>query len=596
MLHPLIAKSQGITPATEVSSSATLQHSFATFGPMPSDVLHYRSLRTHITTVFGAFTAVMAVTLCLLAGELLKWRMQQQAGMALRAVASNAATILQQDLLQQVRRAQILAQSKELWEQGLASRSVADMLARLQHINPHNVWIGVADADGIVQNATAQLLVGANASQWPWFQQAQQQAFISHVHTPHTLLPPLPISATDEPLRLIDYAAPIHDPDGKLLGVLGIHTNWNWIRDAIERLLMGANDPNTQQSIFIFDHEGAMIYAPQGAMAPYEKLGQSLPTAIDRTTPKPLVTTWKDSERPFLTAAVKLSPPSPAQDVNWWVVARQPVATAYADAYRAIWMAIGCAVVAGLLAAWIAWRLASHVSDDLKQLAQAASQIQSEGAQAHIPLLHSNREVFKLSQALSNMTEQLVHTNAQMQEQVLLRTEELQALNAELRRQANTDALTKLLNRRGFEAQARLALARARRTNHVLSAMSVDIDFFKRVNDRFGHEVGDIVLAKLGEILQTRMRETDIVARIGGEEFIVLMPDTSLDATQQVAQELLHTIAQTEIPPVGFITVSAGVSTLHRNIEDGLHEMIKRSDDALYMAKNNGRNRVCRID
>lgn len=562
---------------------------------MASDALQYRSLRTHIAVVFGAFAAALAVVLCMLAGEVLKWRMQQQAGVTLHTVASNAATMLQQELMQQSRRAQVLAQSKELWEQGLASRNVTDMLTRVQHINPHNVWIGVADAHGIVQNATGKLLVGTDVSQRPWFQNARQQPFISNVHTAPMLAHLLPSAVTNTPLRLIDYAAPIHGPDGRFLGVLGIHGNWSWARDTVERLL-ASSDQKSLQSIFIFDRNGALIHAPKGAIALYEALGQHLPAAINRTGPKPLVTHWKDSDSQFLTAAVQMPPPSSAHDLGWWVVARQPIATAYADAYRVIWLAVAFAAFAGLLAAWIAWYLASHVSDDLRHLAHAASQIQAQGAHAHIPLLYSNREVFKLSQALSTMTRKLVDSNAHMQAQVQLRTQELQAANAELQRQANTDALTQLLNRRGFEAQARLALARARRTQQPLSALSMDIDFFKRINDQFGHEVGDVVLAKMGEILRTRMRETDIVARIGGEEFIVLMPDTGLDAAQQVAQELLHTIADTEIPPVGPITASAGVSTLHRTPDDGLHEMIKRSDDALYMAKRSQRNRVCRID
>lgn len=562
---------------------------------MPQTDPPYRSLRTQIALVFGGFSVFLAVVLCLLAGEFLKWRLQQQAATALHIVASNTATMLQQDLQQQSRRAQVLATSKELWEQGLASRGVADMLARMQHINPHNVWIGVADVHGTVQNATDHLLQGTDVSQRPWFQYAQSGPFISQVYTSQQLTQLLQKSAdaSAQALRVVDFAAPIQGPDGSLLGVLGIHSSWDWARDAVERLQQGAAK-NNQQSIFIFDKAGTLIYAPDGATAPYTRLEQTLPEAMERNSPNANLVQWKDRAQPFLTSAVQLPTPSPANDLGWWIVARQPVEAAYADANRMLWLSLGFAGIAGLLTALVAWTLARHVSDDLKQLAQAASQIQAH-THASLPLLHSNREVFKLSQALSGMTAQLLRANEEMQKQVHRRTQELQAANAELQRQANTDALTQLLNRRGFDTQATLALALARRSGRPLSMISLDIDFFKSVNDQFGHDAGDSVLANLADILRQRTRQADIVARIGGEEFALLLPDTSASAAQQLAQELLESIERTPIPTVGHITVSAGVSSLRSEEAcDDLHSMIKRSDEALYEAKRAGRNRVHR--
>lgn len=564
---------------------------------MPQTDPPYRSLRTQIALVFGGFSVFLAVVLCLLAGEFLKWRLQQQAATALHIVASNTATMLQQDLQQQSRRAQVLATSKELWEQGLASRGVADMLARMQHINPHNVWIGVADVHGTVQNATDHLLQGTDVSQRPWFQYAQSGPFISQVYTSQQLTQLLQKSAdaSAQALRVVDFAAPIQGPDGSLLGVLGIHSSWDWARDAVERLQQGAAK-NNQQSIFIFDKAGTLIYAPDGATAPYTRLEQTLPEAMERNSPNANLVQWKDRAQPFLTSAVQLPTPSPANDLGWWIVARQPVEAAYADANRMLWLSLGFAGIAGLLTALVAWTLARHVSDDLKQLAQAASQIQAH-THASIPLLHSNREVFKLSQALSGMTAQLLRANEEMQKQVHRRTQELQAANAELQRQANTDALTQLLNRRGFDTQATLALALARRSGRPLSMISLDIDFFKSVNDQFGHDAGDSVLANLADILRQRTRQADIVARIGGEEFALLLPDTSASAAQQLAQDLLESIERTPIPTVGHITVSAGVSSLRSEEAcDDLHSMIKRSDEALYEAKRAGRNRVHRAE
>ena len=259
------------------------------------------------------------------------------------------------------------------------------------------------------------------------------------------------------------------------------------------------------------------------------------------------------------------------------------------------------AVFIGLLAAWIAWRLASHVTDDLKQLAHAASHTGEDYRRNPIPVLHSNREVQQLSEALHTMTQKLLHANENMQAQVHQRTMELEdanielaAVNAELERQASTDPLTGLLNRRGFEMRASLAIGLATRNARALSVLSLDIDFFKRINDSYGHNIGDVVLHQLAQTLLQRARKTDLVARFSGEEFLILLPDTDATNALAVAEVLRHTIENLEIPPVGHITVSIGVSSLrNQDNKDGLHDIIKRSDNALYQAKETGRNRVC---
>ncbi|MRT21175.1 diguanylate cyclase [Comamonas sp. CAH-2] len=555
-----------------------------------------RSLRTQIALVFGSFSAALAMVVCFIAGEVLKTRLQNQAGTALGIVAHNAGNLLQQDLQQQIRRAQVLASSPELWEQGLDSHSISQLLQRMQHLNPYNVWIGVTDIDGQVQNATGGLLQGTNVSERPWFQEALRGPYISDVHPAVLLQNLLPRSATGEPLRVVDFVAPIYQSDsGKRLGVIGIHANWDWVQIAMDRLLQGpAKD--SQQSIFIFDRAGALIYAPGGAIAPYLALGQTYPKAMAGAAPQPQLVTWNDRPQPYLTAALRLQPPSDENDLGWWIVARQPMETAYADANRVLWMALGLGLVAGLFAAWIAWRLARHVSNDLKQLAQAATHVQTTHDIDSLPLLHSNREVFQLSQALSEMTHKLLRANEEMQEQVRIRTLELQQANAELECQASTDPLTGLLNRRGFETQVQVALALAIRSGRPLSVLTLDIDFFKHINDQFGHDAGDLVLTSLAHLLRKRLRQADIVARFGGEEFVVLLPDTDGEDALRTGHSLLQTIEETPIPQVGHITASAGVSSLQAGDADGLTDMLRRADDALYQAKRTGRNRACRQD
>lgn len=119
-----------------------------------------------------------------------------------------------------------------------------------------------------------------------------------------------------------------------------------------------------------------------------------------------------------------------------------------------------------------------------------------------------------------------------METQVRQRTQQLEEANQELDRQARSDPLTGLLNRRGFDAQMNHDLALARRSGRPLSIITVDVDHFKRINDTHGHDVGDQVLQRLAATLATRLRQSDVVARLGGEEFAVLLPDTDLEGAR----------------------------------------------------------------
>ena len=165
-----------------------------------------------------------------------------------------------------------------------------------------------------------------------------------------------------------------------------------------------------------------------------------------------------------------------------------------------------------------------------------------------------------------------------------------------LEQQAHTDTLTGIGNRRYFFDQAERELARSRRTDKPLALMMLDIDYFKRINDTFGHDAGDAVLKALCEAGLATVRNIDIFARFGGEEFIVLLPETTSDQAGLVAERLRARLAETAVAlPDGktvSFTVSIGLFSLTPR-DTNLETLLKRADTALYEAKNTGRNRVC---
>ena len=554
-----------------------------------------RGLRMQIALVFGTLVVVLSVLLSLAFGELFKRRLQRDAGQALQIVAENAGKLLANGLLERSREAEVLATAEVVWSQGLDSAEAHHMLARAQAIQPSNLWIGVADAQGIVRSATNGMLVGQSVAERPWFKAGMEQVHVGDVHPAKLLESLLPPLASGEPYRFVDFAAPIR-LGPTTVGVLGIHGSWEWTRE----VLQGLTPPPSEDSaleLFIFDREGQLILAPNGQAPALQAAGQRLPEGVNVNNHRDggridtAVVRWQDN-RNYLTAATQLQARNAASDLGWRIVAREPVELAFADANRTVRVALVIGLLAALLASVLAWMAARRLSEDLYTLADAASAVESGKPGADIPAVHSNRDVLQLSIALGRMTHRLQAARQAMEEKVRLRTLELEAANRALDLQARTDALTGLLNRRGFDTQMAFALAMARRSGRPLSLITVDVDHFKRVNDTYGHDAGDEVLRRLACTLQDRLRASDIVARLGGEEFVVLLPDTDLQGAQTIAQTLVTGMAEQTDPVVGTITVSAGVASM-RGLQDNGKDLLRRGDAALYEAKGQGRNRVC---
>jgi diguanylate cyclase (GGDEF)-like protein/hemerythrin-like metal-binding protein len=160
----------------------------------------------------------------------------------------------------------------------------------------------------------------------------------------------------------------------------------------------------------------------------------------------------------------------------------------------------------------------------------------------------------------------------------------------EMARKADTDALTGVANRQGFNEAIAREFARGRRFHHPLSVILVDLDHFKRVNDRFGHAVGDQVLVATARLLSTRVRVSDLVARWGGEEFVIIASTTNAAGAARLAEKLRALLEAAPAGPAGTLTASFGVAEMR--LDDTVETMLRRADEALYEAKAKGRNQV----
>ncbi|NIB40369.1 diguanylate cyclase [Pseudomaricurvus alkylphenolicus] len=188
----------------------------------------------------------------------------------------------------------------------------------------------------------------------------------------------------------------------------------------------------------------------------------------------------------------------------------------------------------------------------------------------------------------------LKYRSLELARKVSLQTRELREANRRLEVLSNTDDLTGLFNRRAFLEQAEREYERFQRHNTVFSIVLLDVDHFKTLNDTHGHACGDSVLVHLANLLQSALRTGDVLARWGGEEFIVLLPNTELEGGRKAAEkmrELLNTnpfaYGNLTLP----VTLTAGVACIHR--QEDINNCIHRSDNALYRGKASGRDQVC---
>ncbi len=160
----------------------------------------------------------------------------------------------------------------------------------------------------------------------------------------------------------------------------------------------------------------------------------------------------------------------------------------------------------------------------------------------------------------------------------------------ELQRLATTDPLTDIANRRQFDNQLRALIALGKRYHEELAVMMIDIDHFKQINDEYGHDIGDRILIELVRQLKKQVREPDLLARWGGEEFIILLPHTNADTASRMAERIRLLIAEHHFNKPEHLTISIGVTSLMA--EDSAKSLVVRSDRALYQAKRSGRNCV----
>lgn len=211
-----------------------------------------------------------------------------------------------------------------------------------------------------------------------------------------------------------------------------------------------------------------------------------------------------------------------------------------------------------------------------------------------IMALFFHRILSRYQLGLVEANNELTQLNINLENKVIETKQELEKLNGELQGVVTTDSLTQIANRFALFNYLREEVHRAERFNQAFSIVLFDIDCFKNINEKFGHEAGDKVLQQLTRLVYNQVRSVDVVGRFGGGEFLILMPNANVNTASENAEKIRKLIEENVFEDEMKVTVSLGVAEYRKNYK--VADILKASSTALYSAKDQGRNRVCQFN
>ncbi|MFC5357868.1 diguanylate cyclase domain-containing protein [Azospirillum himalayense] len=532
-----------------------------------------RGLRTTVALTGAVLVLGVSVVLAALTGLRSRERIESEIGHSLAEAAHNMADRLDRSMWSRASEIGMLAK--------LGITPAMDdpvrlrwLLEQFQGFFPTVSWMGVTDTKGKVLAATGGLLDGVDISKRPVFQNGQKTQFVGDVHDAVMLAFLLP-NPTGEAMKFVDISTPVHNERGEVVGVLATHLSWEWTRE-IRRSLMDTMRGRAELELIVVAADRTVLLGPR------ELLGTPLDIEAVRSAQKNesgwIVERWPDGQR-YLTGYAYGNGYLDYPGLGWSVVARQPLAVAYAPATAQM---VETALAGGamvLLFSALGWMAAGRVTRPLRRIAQAAERIRSGERGAEMPVLAGSAEITSLSATLRDLVDGLTHRDA-----ALVRLEDI----------AYQDRLTGLPNRRYFEQYVEATTA----GNGSAAFLYIDLDGFKPVNDRLGHDAGDLVLRQVGERLAACFRGDDVVARLGGDEFAAVLPQRA-GAEPPDLDGLARRIIEAVNEPVSIqgeavrVGCSLGIALWPEDSPD-VAETLRRADQALYQAKRAGRNRGIR--
>ncbi|WP_319523508.1 diguanylate cyclase [Breoghania sp.] len=379
--------------------------------------------------------------------------------------------------------------------------------------------------------------------------------------------------------RVVVLAEEIKSPDNKRLGILATKTDLASLVNILKRKASGNAD-----EIYLTDAKGNLIATSASS---FDRSSRSVLAAKTLTTGTGFsrLPVEYDSHRGQTVVGLGAIIPS----TDWAVVAEMEKSGAYADIVRLGTWTILIVCVLLMAMGLFAYLLGHSIVKPLQRLSGEAGKVASGDLKVDLPV-HGNTEVSYLTQVFNHMVASL----RRGQEEISQAHEALIEKNRELHRISITDSLTGIFNRKHVMDLFDMEFIRTQRYGIPFSVLIADLDHFKEVNDTYGHLAGDSVLRSIAKAMVESVRACDHVGRYGGEEFVVVLPNTEIDGAMEMAERIRQTIRRVTFNNDGeefSMTISMGVAVCQED-DKSVETILKRADDALYRAKADGRDQV----
>ncbi|WP_417552254.1 diguanylate cyclase [Marinomonas fungiae] len=424
--------------------------------------------------------------------------------------------------------------------------------------NIHYIFSGYEDGTLLINNYTPPS--DFNAVIRPWYQAAIKS---------HPLISDgVPYQDINSKKWLVSFGKTLLNAEKKIIGVISIDAGM----DAIVRALAVKDEKYPTIYNFVMDTEGKILIHPD------ETLPDTLHQEIISHIPKEMNTSgslsYNNGEHNKLAHFNRID------ELGWIVVTevnlsdiRQPIVKTIASTLLVI-------VLGSLFTTWfMSYVLSRYLILPLKRLQQRVQEI-TEGKDELDKYEFPNNEIGKISEAIEKLTEKaLIKKNIELKDK-----------NTLLSTISHTDQLTSIANRRKMMEVLHTEVSNYQRGHRPFSVLMFDIDHFKRVNDTFGHEVGDQVLRRLAQVVKATIRDTDTLGRWGGEEFVIVCPNTDQNMALNIAEKVFSAIHSNNFPMQINVTVSLGLSEFTNN--HSLESILVEIDRKMYRAKQLGRNQI----
>jgi len=489
----------------------------------------------------------------------------REIGDSMTELAQSLARQLDQTMWARANQIAALAQIDSLKDPAVAQATIDELKRR----DPTIAWMGVTNRQGDVVAASGGLLLGKNIATRPVHVEGMKGLFVGDVHEAVALKGKVPHLPGETP-KFVDVSAALRDAGGTAVGAFAVHYSWDWARTTL-RDLTASLKGREGLALHILSADGTVLIGPD------DVVGKPLP--LDWKTEGWSMARWADGAT-YLTGVAHGRGLYDYAGLGWTVVARQPVGVVEGETGRLrTTIVVTGAVLAALFSA-LGWFAAGRIARPLVAITEAAERIRRGEGGVEIPNVGGTTEIGRLSVTLRELIETLTNKDA-----ALMRLEDI----------AYEDRLTALPNRRYFEQYVEASTGGG---GGAATVMYIDLDGFKPINDRLGHDAGDVVLRQVGGRLATIFRDDDVVARLGGDEFAAVLPRQAGKAAPDTEALAARIIAAVNEPvSIGGEAVRVGCSIGVASWPGDAAEMavvMRHADAALYKAKRDGRNRAVR--